>query len=161
MVSGDYGAFKKKHRGDIQEFTPAKITEYIKFAGDAFLKIQKQRELMKSVEIDSRITAELVGRMILEKEFIQSSQVNIIQNELKHPTFDYNSSNSLWELYQFTTFAMKELHPSLWMGNHIDAHDFFVNAYGELKSNVIKSNSPITNQFTIFDELKETVKLIE
>ena len=27
-VSGDYGAFKKKHQGEIQTFTPQAITEY-------------------------------------------------------------------------------------------------------------------------------------
>lgn len=29
------------------------------------------------------------------------------------------------QLYQHTTFAMKEVHPSEWMGNHIKAHNFF------------------------------------
>lgn len=156
-VSGDYGAFKKKHQGDVQEFTPAKIVEYIKQAGDAFLKIQKERELLKSIEVDKRLTAELVGRMILEKEFIQSTQLNIIERELKHPTFDYGAPGSLWELYQFTTYAMKEVHPSLWMNNHIEAHDFFVNASGELRSAGIMTQSaspaPEKRQLTIFDQL--------
>ena len=31
-VSGDMGAFKKKHQGTIQEFVPTAITEYIKRA---------------------------------------------------------------------------------------------------------------------------------
>lgn len=157
-VSGDYGAFKKKHQGDVQEFTPAKIVEYIKQAGDAFLKIQKERELLKSIEIDKRVTAELVGRMILEKEFIQSTQLNIIDRELKHPTFDYGAPGSLWELYQFSTYAMKEVHPSLWMDNHIEAHDFFVNAAGELKSKLVQvefeQSLPEKRQLTIFDQLE-------
>jgi hypothetical protein len=83
MVSGDYGAFKKKHQGDVQEFTPAAIVEYIKSAGEGFRKMQDDRELMKHVQIDARVTAELVGRMILEKEFIESTQVNMIKRELK------------------------------------------------------------------------------
>jgi len=156
-VSGDYGSFKKKHQGDVQIFTPTAITDYIKSAGDGFLKIQKERELMKSIQVDSRITAELVGRMILEKEFIESTQLNIIRKELKNPTHDYNSQSSLWELYQFTTFSMKDVHPTLWMGNHIDAHDFFVSAAGELKSHTFNIGfeevSVTKNQLTIFDEL--------
>lgn len=157
MVSGDMGAFKKAHKGDIQEFTPAKIVEYIKSAGDAFEKIQLQREMMKHVEIDARVTAELVGRMILEKEFIASTQLNIIEREIKHPTFDYNAPGTLWELYQHTTHAMKEVHPLLWMGHHIEAHDFFVNAAGELKSKIVPvefAPSPQEKkQLTIFDQL--------
>jgi hypothetical protein len=68
--------------------------------------------------------------MIIEEEFIESTQLNIIRRELKKATHDYGAENSLWELYQFTTFSMKEVHPSLWMGGHIDAHAFFLDAAG-------------------------------
>jgi len=147
-VSGDYGAFKKKHQGEIQTFTPQAITEYIKRAGDAFQNMQKERDAMKTIEIDRRVQAELIGRMIIEEQFIESTQLNIIKRELEKPTYDYGSPNSLWELYQFTTFSMKEVHPSLWMNNHIDAHSFFVNS-----SNILlaKSTSSL-NELEIFDE---------
>ena len=54
-VSGDYGAFKKKHVGEIQTFTPQAITEYIKGAGDAFRRMQDEREAMKEIEISKNI----------------------------------------------------------------------------------------------------------
>ena len=131
-VSGDYGAFKKKHQGEVQTFTPMAITEYIKNAGDAFKKMQKERELMKTISIDKRVQAELIGRMIIEEKFIESTQLNIIRDELNTPTYDYGVPDSLWELYQFTTFSMKEVHHSLWMQNHIDAHKFFVNVVEDM-----------------------------
>jgi hypothetical protein len=129
-VSGDYGAFKKKHQGEIQEFTPQAITEYIQRAGDAFQRMQAERETMKSIDVSRRVQAELIGRMIVEEQFIESTQLNIIRKELESPTHDYGASGSLWELYQFTTFSMKEVHPTLWMDNHIDAHNFFTGAAG-------------------------------
>jgi len=139
-VSGDYGAFRKKHVGTIQEFTPSAITEYIKSAGEVFKKMQEERDAMKKIEISKRVKAELIGRMIIEEEFIQSTQLNIIEKEIKSPTHDYGAPDSLWELYNHTTFAMKEIHPSLWMANHQRAHNFFVNAAGiivpEMKINV-------------------------
>jgi galactose-1-phosphate uridylyltransferase len=67
-VSGDYGAFKKKHMGEIQTFTPHAITEYIKQAGDAFRKMQEERETMKQIDLSKREAAELVGRLYLEDE---------------------------------------------------------------------------------------------
>lgn len=133
-VSGDYGAFRKKHVGTIQEFTPSAITDYIKSAGEAFKRMQQEREAMKQIEITKKTKAELIGRMIIEQEFIQSTQLNIIEKELKNPTHDYGAPDSLWELYNFTTFAMKEIHPSLWMQNHQRAHSFFVNEAGILVS---------------------------
>jgi len=119
------GSFKKKHVGEIQTFTPQAISEYIKTAGDVFMQMQHEREAMKQIELSKRITADLIGRMYIEQDFIESTQLNIIKRELNKPTHNYSADNSLWELYQFTTFAMKEIHPSLWMGNHIDAHRFF------------------------------------
>jgi hypothetical protein len=127
-VSGDMGSFKKKHVGEIQTFTPQAISEYIKTAGDVFMQMQHEREAMKQIELSKRITADLIGRMYIEQDFIESTQLNIIKRELNKPTHNYGADNSLWELYQFTTFAMKEIHPSLWMGNHIDAHRFFTDA---------------------------------
>jgi len=129
-VSGDYGAFKHKHVGEIQTFTPTAITEYIKDAGEAFTRMQIERESMKQIVLDRRAQAELIGRMIIDEQFIESTQLNIIKRELEKPTHNYGAENSLWELYQFTTFSMKEVHPSLWMNNHIDAHAFFLDAAG-------------------------------
>jgi len=132
-VSGDYGAFKKKHVGEIQTFTPQAISDYIKLAGDSFKLIQSQREAMKQVEVTRRTKAELIGRMMIEEQFIQSTQMNIIKRELANPTHDYGAQDSLWELYNYTTFAMKETHPSLWMENHISAHKFFTDFANEVQ----------------------------
>jgi len=129
-VSGDYGAFKHKHVGEIQTFTPQAITDYILDAGEAFARMQSERESMKQIVLDRRAQAELIGRMIIDEQFIESTQLNIIKRELEKPTHNYGAENSLWELYQFTTFSMKEVHPSLWMNNHIDAHAFFLDAAG-------------------------------
>ena len=133
-VHGDFGAFKKKHVGQVQTFTPNAITEYIKSSGDVFTRMQNERDSMKQIELTKRTKAELIGRMMIEEEFIQSTQLNIIKRELSSPTHDYGAQDSMWELYNYTTFAMKEAHPSMWMQNHMDAHRFFVNESGILTS---------------------------
>jgi hypothetical protein len=133
-VSGDYGAFKKKHVGEVQTFTPNAIVEYIKYAADAFKKMQFERDAMKQIEITKRVKAELIGRMIIEEQFISFTQLNIISKELQAPTHDYGAKDSLWELYNYTTFSMKEVHPSLWMESHMDAHKFFVDASGAISN---------------------------
>lgn len=148
MVSGDHGAFKKKHVGEIQTFTPSAITEYIKSSGEIFQKMQEQRDTMKNVEISKRVQAELIGRMLVEEEFIESTQLNIINRELKKPTHDYGAENSMWELYNFTTFAMKEVHPRFWMENHIKAHTFFVNEAGAL---IGSKNTPVIDVYSGLD----------
>lgn len=143
-VSGDYGSFKKKHVGEVQTFAPAAITEYIKSAGDAFRRLQSQRDEMKQIEITPTKRAQLVGEMIIDKEIINPTQMNIISREIKKPTFDYGAENSLWELYQHTTYALKEEHPRFWMDSHIAAHDFFINEAGIL---VNRDAQPLITNF--------------
>jgi hypothetical protein len=148
-VSGDFGAFKKKHVGEIQTFTPSAIVDYIAQAGEAFTLMQKQREDMKQVQITKRIKAELIGRMMLEEQFITSTQLNIISRELKAPTHDYNAKDSLWELYNYTTFAMKESHPAQWMESHIKAHKFF-NDYAYDQAAPWEAEEATFSQISIF-----------
>jgi len=129
-VRGDMGSFRKKHVGTVQEFTPTAITDYIKQAGDVFQKMQNERESMKQREITMRTKAELIGRMMIEEQFIASTQLNIIAKELQSPTHDYGAPGSMWELYQFTTQTMRETHPRFWINDHMSAHSFFVNEAG-------------------------------
>jgi hypothetical protein len=151
-VSGDYGAFKKKHIGEVQTFAPNAITDYIKAAGDAFRRLQQDRDVMKNIEITATRKAELIGQLYIEKEIINSLQLNIIKSEIKKPTFDYDCENSLWELYQHTTYALKQQHPGSWMNSHIDTHEFFVNEAGIL---VDKTIQPVfvnsDNQLHLFE----------
>jgi hypothetical protein len=124
------GSFKKKHQGEIQSFTPHAISEYIKGAENVFMQIQEERDQMKQISLTRTLQAEIIGKMFIEAEFIKSTQLNIIKRELDVPTYDYGDPNSLWALYQYTTFAMRELHPSLYLQDHLDAHKFFTNEAG-------------------------------
>ena len=155
-VSGDMGAFKRKHQGDVQEFTPRYITEYIKTAGDVFEKMQREREEMKQIELDRRVRAELLGRLYFEEELISSTQMNIIKRELDAPTYDYGAPNSVWETYQFVTFSAKDIHPSLWMDSHLDLHKFFTSQAGIIQSPtqivIPEPESPFV-QLDLFEEL--------
>lgn len=137
-VSGSYACFKKKHTGEVQTFAPDAISSYIKSAGEVFHSIQNEREQMKNIEVTKKVCGELLGRLFLEHEVISSVQLNTIKRELLHPTFDYGAPNSLWSLYQYTTFAMKGESPATWMRSHIEAHEFFTEA-----ANIIQTAKPI------------------
>lgn len=150
--------FKKKHTGEIQTITPQRIAQYIEQAAEVFTTLQQDRDRMKEIEISKTITAELIGRMYIEQDFLESTQLNIIKRELSKPTFDYNAAGSLWELYNYTTYAIGGIRPSRWMEDHIAAHKFFVEAM-----DIIKPAAPLPlilpeviedkRQLKLFDEL--------
>lgn len=124
-IHGDIGAFKRKHTGDVQTFTPTKITEYLQIAEISYNGLVLDKERMKEIEITKRTQAELIGRMYIEDAIINSTQLAIIRDEIAKPTYDYNAPGTLWELYNYTTFSLKEAHPQYWFDNHINVHKFF------------------------------------
>ena len=153
MVSGDHGSFKRMHKGTIQDFAPAAITEYIKSAGSAFTKMQNDREAFKAHEISKERRSELLGRMFAHEKFLQSTQLNIIQREFNNPTHDYGAPDTLWELYNYTTFAMKEIHPDRWMRDHIKCHNFFAEqAALEHEKMILEVQSTQMQQLDMFNE---------
>ena len=100
-------SLNNKHMGEIQTFAPRMIAQYIEKAANVFTTLQGDREAMKQVEVDRRLAATLIGRMYIENDFIESTQLNIIKRELDKPTFDYNASHSLWELFNFKSSLEK------------------------------------------------------
>jgi hypothetical protein len=60
MIRGDFGTFKKKHTGEIQEFAPQRIMEYISQAGEVFEQMKQDKERLKQVEISPKLRAELL-----------------------------------------------------------------------------------------------------
>lgn len=131
-VSGDMGAFKRKHTGDVQDFTPKSIAEYLKTASEVFTDIQTIRERMKKVEVTEIESAEMLGRLYILENVMGSKQLNIIKAELDRPSYDYGAPNTLWELYNYVTYALKTIHPTDWMRSHEKTHQFFLQFLPEI-----------------------------
>lgn len=125
LVTGDIGTFKRQHKGIIQTLATERISEYIGASSEVFEHMLKFRDHSKNVKIDPKVRAELLGRLFIEKEIINSDQLSFIKGEIKKPTYNYNSPNTFWELYNQVTFAIKEDHPSNWLTRQEKVHDFF------------------------------------
>ena len=126
-VHGDMGHFKKKHSGEIQNFTPQAISDYISQASDSFVKMQKDRDEMKKIEMNKDVQSTILGYMFFQKELMSITQLGIIKREMDRPTYNYNADDSLWQLYNNVTVSYKNSHPSLWMKQHMDLHNFINN----------------------------------
>lgn len=126
MIIGSEGLFKSKHQGEVQQITPGMITEIILNSGNKFEKMIHARERMKEIELTKKTCAELIGRLYIEEEVVNSTQLGIIKREISNPSFIYgDNKNSLWQLYNNCTLSYKSDHPAHYMNRHIATHQFF------------------------------------
>lgn len=113
------GLFQKKHVGTVSDEIMKFIPDMVKAANESFSLLKKQKDRMKEIEIDRKVRNELIGQFYLDDALITDTQMSIIKREIENPSFAYNAdTNSLWQLYNNVTLAMKETHPSKWIGNH-------------------------------------------
>lgn len=126
IVYGSSFSYKRKHTGSAK----TEITEALKIGfetANSEMEIQVQRmNQLKEVQVDKRIQAELIGRMYIEEGIIQANQMSSIKNQLIDPTYDYGSPNTMWELLNHTTFAMKEAPALNWHRQHTRVCDFML-----------------------------------
>jgi len=125
-VSGNFGSFARKHMADIQSFAPEEMKESILNAARVFDRMVEDKNMMKRHIIGEERQLEIAGKLFFVNQSFGSTQMNIVAEQLKRPSFDYGAHGSVWEIYQYITYAMKELHPRLWMEAHIDVHKFFL-----------------------------------
>ena len=98
---------------------------------------------MKQIEVTRRTAAELIGRAYLENEFLNTTQLNVIKSEFDSPTFDYGAPGSLWELYNWTSYSLKNDHPANWLQDHLDLHTFYMGYAESLEEDYYEDTSII------------------
>lgn len=124
--SGELGAFKRRHTGDVQTLVPANIVEYFQQAEPAYVQLVKDKQRLKEWQLDKSTIAELVGDLYLNEGLIQARQLAIIKKELEHPTFNYNADGTGWQLYNHITHALKTAYPSEQVPKHEQLHKYMM-----------------------------------
>jgi hypothetical protein len=123
-ISGTLSSYKRKHMGTVQTELTLKISEAINSVQEEFEQLKQDRDLFKQVTLDLRTKAELLGRLYIEKEILLPNQVATVRNEIITPTFDYGAKDSLWEFYNYGTFALKDSSPVNYIKKHTELHKF-------------------------------------
>lgn len=125
-ISGDM-KIVRKHTGNADEEVLIKLVSCIDYLEENFNKIKADRDLLKNIEINKKVMAELCGRMYIDNEIINSVQLNIIKREIEKPTFKYTEAgNTYWDFYNFVTYSLKTTAPGYYVKKHIDTHNFLM-----------------------------------
>lgn len=129
MIGGEI-MFKRKHTGDADATASEKITETFKLLGDYFEQIKGVSGKLKEMQVGLKEVSEFTGRLLFEKDVINTMQANIIKEEL------YTSKNfkhidddefSMFDFYNHITESLKRSHPRTYIQDHINLHKFIVN----------------------------------
>lgn len=128
MVSGDLVTFKRKHTGEVLQLLRDKMTELVDKMDSAFDRLVFDADYMKGVELTSKQKAEILGVMYFEKEIVTPTQLSVVKKELtSSETF---KGNTVWDLYNHVTVALKKSHPMRYVEDHIKLHDFMSDVAG-------------------------------
>ena len=122
------------------------IADQVKNAEKYYKRIIKDKDAMKLITLTEQDQAELVGRMFIQEELIDSQQTSIIKSELDKPSFHYGtSSDTCWTFYNHVTHALKKAHPRFWLQDSQNFHDFIV-------AECLSSSKPMLDKETTLSE---------
>jgi len=125
MMCGDMANYARKHTGKADHDIHTQISSQIKSANKYFTKLIQDRENMRKIFLPKKQQAELVGRLFLDDEIIDASQVSCIKAEMKDPSYNYNADlNNAWTFYNHVTHSFKKSHPRTWMSDQVKFHEF-------------------------------------
>lgn len=126
---GEMGSYKSKHVGDVQTVSPVLLKEYICGAGAKFDQMVEQKEHMKEITLTAKERAQVLGVLFIDKQLITSTQLNQIKASIKNPVYDYEAPNTVWELYNYVTEALRDISPHYWLQAQSDIHKWFVQEF--------------------------------
>ena len=158
MVAGDMMNFKRKHTGTANLDCSINIADQVKNAEKYYKRIIKDRDAMKTINLTEREQAELVGRMFVQEELIDSQQTSIIKAELAKPSFHYGvDTNTCWTFYNHVTHALKKAHPRYWLQDSQNFHDFIVAECLNTSKPTIKTETILSEKVVVISEPVEKV----
>tara|TARA_R110000744_G_scaffold371530_1_gene482581 strand:+ start:8531 stop:9463 length:933 start_codon:yes stop_codon:yes gene_type:complete len=160
MLSGDMASYSRKHTGSADQEAFTHIGSQIKQANKYFDKLIDDKDKMKTISLNNKKQSELAGRLFIDENLIDASQMSTIKKEMIKPSYDYNCDlENAWTFYNHVTHALKTSHPKTWMSDQKKFHEFMTAELLSHKNlhNFDQSNESIIdpNQTSILDQVSE------
>ena len=126
MVAGDMMNFKRKHTGSADYDVKVHMADQIKNGEKYYKRILDDKEMLRNTDLSLCSQAELIGRLFVEEDMLDSQQMTCVKAELNKPTYDYSvdSNKSAWAFYNHVTHSLKKAHPRDWLNDQQNFHDF-------------------------------------
>jgi len=128
MISGEL-QFIRKHTGSIVQEMNDRIISSINELDSHFQRMLQYSESMQNRGLTLSQASRTLGEMFVEENLILPTQMNIVKQELLHPTYKDFEDESLWSFYNHVTYSFKNSHPITYLQQHKNFHEFIVDEF--------------------------------
>jgi hypothetical protein len=126
MIAADY-RIKRKHTGDAWKDLHEMIKSSVNILGDEYYRNFKIKMELSEIEVSKKEYASIIGDMFLNEKIITPTQLGIVSEEFdKSELFPEPTA---WSMYNHITQALKKSHPSNYIAQHVDVHNFMKNVF--------------------------------
>ena len=126
MCAGDMMSYARKHTGSANYDAKMQIGNQVKSAEKFYTRIVNDKKNMKNISLDKQMQSELLGRLYVEEDILDTSHVAVVKQEINNPSYDYNcDEENAWMFYNHVTHALKKSHPTSWLSDLQKFHEFF------------------------------------
>lgn len=132
-------SWKRKHTGTALDETLEIIEAMVSSAEEHFAKIIEMKNKFKTIALDRKGYAKLMGLLYFDKQLIGRDQVNIVKREYDKPSFNYEDKGTLWELYKMIMYSIVDQAPVHWY-----KQQYNINNYIQILFNI--SSTPLFNE---------------
>lgn len=120
--------FVHKHTGAVDEMVYEYLVGQFEIAEEMVVAAQKRWDYFNTIELSQKQMHELVGKMVLEDNLLKAEQFNVFRKSMIESPVKYENltKNSLNELFQHTTYAIRDTAPINYFGTVNRVFDKFV-----------------------------------
>lgn len=115
--------FVHKHNGDVLDLLPEMFDKQIKKVSNC---VHESRVLFNSFStrsITDWLRNAILGNLFM-RNIISVQQLSLVKNQYDTPDYDYGYPETLWELFNHCTFALKKTHPTRFFETHQKLRDY-------------------------------------
>jgi hypothetical protein len=153
MVSGEMGAWIRKHMGTADVETKQNIDEQIQNAHQYYNQMVSDKNEMVDKTLDIRKKAQLLGILFAEYGVLTTEQASIVRSYIDRPIKSFSNPDSLWAFYNGVTIALQQSHPRTWMEDQRVLHYFIDSIYKFPKHTTTTAIPPVTVVTPVEDEV--------
>lgn len=126
-IWGDSYEFKRKHTGKAEEEVIVSLSRAIEDFDEIYTTHRLIRDRLKEINISNNTRSYITGELFLNNT-LNTTQLSTLKREIENSSHDYKAKDSIWELYNHCTLALKESHPANWIESHKKLSNYFKEA---------------------------------